>query len=101
MFIKKGETVKIISGSDAGKTGRVLKVYPKTDRILVEGVAMVTKHLRPTDDNPQGGRQRKESSIHISNVKLVVNGNAVRVGYKILEDGKKVRIAKKTQEIID
>ncbi len=101
MFVKKGETVKIITGSDKGKTGRVLRVYPKTNKILVEGIAIITKHMRPSDENPQGGRQQKESAIQISNVKLMFNGNPVKVGYKMLENGKKVRIAKKTQEIID
>lgn len=101
MHIKKGDSVKVITGSDKGKTGRVLKVFPKKDKLLVEGVRMVTKHMRPTEDNPQGGRQEKESLVHVSNVMLVVNNQPTRVGYRILDNGSKVRISKRNQEIID
>ncbi len=101
MKIKKGDTVQVITGSDKGKQGRVLKVFPKREKLLVEGVKMVKKHLRPTQDNPQGGITEKESLIHYSNVQLVVGGEPTKVGYRILEDGKKVRYAKKTGEIID
>ncbi|MBC8213983.1 MAG: 50S ribosomal protein L24 [Candidatus Marinimicrobia bacterium] len=100
MKIKKGDSVKVMTGNDKNKIGRVLKVYPKKDRILVEGVNMVKKHTRPTQDNPQGGILEKESTIHISNVKLVVDGKPTRVGYKTLENGKKARVAKTTGEII-
>jgi len=101
MHIRKGDSVQVITGSDKGKIGRVLKVYPDKDRLLVEGVRMITKHMRPTEQNPQGGRQEKESNIHISNVMLVVNGEPTKIGYKILDNGKKVRISKKNQEIVD
>jgi large subunit ribosomal protein L24 len=101
MKIRKGDTVQVLTGSDKGKQGRVLKVVPKTEKLLVEGVRMVKKHLRPTQDTPQGGIQEKESLIHYSNLHLVVDGNPTKVGYRILEDGKKVRYAKKTGEIID
>ena len=100
MKIRKGDSVKIKTGIDTGKIGRVIKVYLDRDRVLVEGVNMVKKHIRPTQDNPQGGIIEKEASLHVSNVSLVVSGETVRVGYKILDDGKKVRIAKKTGEVI-
>ncbi len=100
MRIKKGETVQVITGKYKGKNARVLKVYPKKNSLLVEGVNMVKKHLRPTQDNPQGGINEMEAPIHISNVKLVVNDKPTRVGYKILENGKKVRYAKTTGEVI-
>ena len=101
MKIKKDDSVKVISGNDKGKIGRVVKVFPKKERLIIESINMVKKHLRPTEENPQGGIQEKEASIHISNVKLVVNNEATRIGYKILEDGNKVRYAKKTGEVID
>ena len=94
MKIIKGDTVKVISGTDFGKSGRVIKVYPDRERVIVEGVNLVKKHARPTQENPQGGIIEKESTIHISNVKLIVGNKESKVGYKILKDGKKVRIAK-------
>ena len=101
MKIRKGDTVQIMSGTDAGKVGRVIKVYLDRDRILVEGINIVKKHTRPSQDNPQGGIIEKEASIHVSNTLLMASGKPTKVGYKILEDGKKVRIAKKTGEVID
>ena len=101
MKIRKGDTVQIISGADAGKVGRVIKVYLDRDRILVEGINIVKKHTRPSQDNPQGGIIEKEASIHVSNTLLMAGGKPTKIGYKILEDGKKVRVAKKTGEIID
>ena len=101
MKIRKGDTVQIMSGTDAGKVGRVIKVYLDRDRILVEGINIVKKHTRPSQDNPQGGIIEKEASIHISNtILLMADGKPTKVGYKILEDGKKVRVAKKTGEVI-
>ena len=94
MKIKKGDTVQITTGNDAGKTGRVIKVYLHKDRAIVEGVNIVKKHARPTQDNPQGGIIEKESSIHISNIMLVVGGKPTRVGFKSLENGKKVKFGK-------
>ena len=88
MKIKKGDSVQIITGNDAGKTGRVIKVFLDKDRVVVEGVNMVKKHARPTQDNPQGGIIEKEATIHISNVMLVASGKPTRVGYKTLEDGR-------------
>ena len=101
MKIKKGDTVQVTTGNDAGKTGRVIKVYRDKDRVVVEGVNIVKKHARPTQDNPQGGIIEKESSIHISNIMLVVGGKPTRVGFKSLENGKKVKFAKSTGEVIN
>ena len=101
MKIKKGDTVQVTTGNDAGKTGRVIKVYLDKDRVVVEGVNIVKKHARPTQDNPQGGIIEKESSIHISNIMLVVDGKPTRVGFKSLENGKKVKFAKSTSEVIN
>ena len=101
MKIKKGDTVQVITGNDVGKTGRVIKVFIDRDRIVVEGVNIVKKHARPTQDTPQGGIIEKEATIHISNVMLVAGGKPTRVGYKTLEDGRKVKYAKTTGEIIN
>ena len=101
MKIKKGDSVQIITGNDAGKTGRVIKVFLDKDRVVVEGVNMIKKHARPTQDNPQGGIIEKEATIHISNVMLVAGSKPTRVGYKTLEDGRKVKYAKTTGEIIN
>ena len=101
MKIKKGDTVQVITGNDAGKTGRVIKVFIDRDRIVVEGVNIVKKHARPTQDAPQGGIIEKEATIHISNVMMVSGGKPTRVGYKTLEDGRKVKYAKTTGEIIN
>lgn len=101
MKIKKGDTVQVTTGNDAGKTGRVIKVYLDKDRVVVEGVNIVKKHARPTQDNPQGGIIEKESSIHISNIMLVVGGKPTRVGFKSLENGKKVKFSKSTGEVIN
>ena len=101
MKIIKGDTVQVITGNDTGKTGRVIKVFPDKNKIVVEGIAIVKKHARPTQDNPQGGIIEKESAIHISNVMLVAGGKVTRIGYKSLDDGRKVKIAKKTGEVIN
>ena len=101
MKIKKGDTVQIITGNESGKTGRVIKVFPTKGKIVVEGSNMVKKHARPTQDIPQGGIIEKEAAIHISNVMLVVGGSPTRVGHKTLEDGRKVKYAKSTGEIIN
>ena len=95
--IKKGDTVKVIAGRDKDKEGKVLAV--KDGKVLVEGVAMVTKHTKPSAANAQGGIINKESFIDISNVMYLHNGKPTRVGFKI-EDGKKVRVAKATGEVI-
>ena len=101
MKISKGDTVQVISGNDNDKTGRVIKVFPDQDKIVVEGINVVKKHSRPTQDNPQGGIIEKEAAIHVSNVMLVIGGKATRVGYKFLDDGRKVKYAKNTSEVIN
>ena len=101
MKIRKGDTVQIMSGTDTGKVGRVIKVYLDKDRILVEGINMVKKHTRPSQDNPQGGIIEKEATIHVSNTLFMAAGKPTKVGYRILEDGKKVRIAKNSGEVIN
>ena len=101
MKIKKGDTVQVITGNDVGKTGRVIKVFLNRNRVVVEGVNLVKKHARPTQDPPQGGIIEKEATIHISNVMMVSAGKPTRLGYKTLEDGRKVKFAKKTGEIIN
>ena len=101
MKIRKGDTVQVITGNDAGKTGRVIKVFLDKERVVVEGANMVKKHARPTQDNPQGGIIEKEASIHISNVMIIISGKPTRVGYKTLEDGRKVKFAKTNGEVIN
>ena len=101
MKIKKGDLVEINSGSYNKKQGKVLKVIKSRDRLVVQGINMLKKHMRPTQENPQGSIIEKEGSIHASNVKLVNSGVATRVGYKFLKDGKKIRFSKKTNKAID
>ncbi|MUK90482.1 50S ribosomal protein L24 [Ornithinibacillus sp. L9] len=102
MHVKKGDKVKVISGKDRGKQGTVLEAYPKKERVLVEGINMVKKHAKPSQDNPQGGILNQEAPIHVSNVMPVdpKSGEPTRVGYEV-RDGKKVRIAKKSGEALD
>lgn len=103
MHVKKGDTVFVISGKDKGKKGRVLQAYPNENRVLVEGVNLIKKHSRPSQDNPQGGILNQEAPIHASNVMLVdpKSGKPTRVGNKVLDNGKKVRIARKSGEALD
>lgn len=100
LHIKKGDTVYVNSGVDKGKTGRVLKVLVKEQRAFVEGLNMIKKHTKPNAKYPQGGIIEQEASIHISNLNPVEKGIPVRVGRKRNEDGKLVRISKKTGEEI-
>ena len=97
--IKVGDTVKVIAGDHKGSEGKVMKVLLEKNKAIVEGVNMVSKHEKPSVENPQGGIVKKEASIHISNIALVENGEAVRVGYKV-EEGKKVRFSKKSEKAI-
>jgi len=99
---RKGDDVIVITGRDKGKKGNILKVFPKESRILVQGVNMVKRHTRPSQMNP-GGIIDKESPIHVSNIAHIdpVGGKAVRVGFKTLEDNRKVRVAKRSGEMID
>ncbi|WP_078556541.1 50S ribosomal protein L24 [Bacillus alkalicellulosilyticus] len=102
MHVKKGDTVKVMTGKDKGKQGVILEAFPKKNRVLVEGINIVKKHAKPSQDNPQGGIINKEASIHVSNVMPIdpKTGEPTRVGYKV-ENGKKVRIAKKSGEALD
>ncbi|MAV16189.1 MAG: 50S ribosomal protein L24 [Candidatus Marinimicrobia bacterium] len=96
MNIIKGMNVKVISGNHKGSEGKVLYVLPKKERIIIEGINLIKKHIRPTQENPKGGVVEKEGTIHISNVMVVNDGKTTRLNYKILEDGTKVRISNKT-----
>ena len=100
MKIKKGDTVKVIAGKDKDKTGKVVSVDVKNNRVVVEGVNMITKHEKPSMSNQQGGIVHQEAPIDISNVMLFVDGKATRVGFEV-KDGKKVRVAKATGKVID
>ena len=97
MRVKREDTVVVIAGKDKGKTGKVVKVFPKTNKVIVEGVNVVTKHQKPNAINPQGGIVNKEASIHISNVMPLdpETGKGTRVRFE-MKDGKKVRIAVKS-----
>ena len=98
--IKKGDTVKVITGKDKDKTGKVLSVDAKNHKVLVEGINMITKHSKPTQANPDGGIVNKEAYLDLSNVMYMNKGQATRIGFKF-ENGKKVRFAKSTGEVID
>ena len=100
--IRKGDLVKIIAGDSKGQQGKVLEVITKTNRVLVEGTHMVSKHTKPNAANPNGGIIKMEAPLHISNVMLVDSktGEATRIGRKKNEDGKLIRIAKKSGEEI-
>jgi len=100
--LKKGDRVVVIAGRDKGKEGEILKVLPSEGRALVSGVNMVIRHTRQTQ-TAQGGRLSKEATLDLSNIALVdpKDGGPTRVGFKFLEDGTKVRFAKKSGEVID
>jgi len=98
--IKTGDTVRVIAGDHKGSEGKIVKVLLEKNKVIVEGVNMVKKHMKPSAQSPQGGIVEKESSIQISNLSLLTSkGEATRVGYK-MEDGKKVRFSKKSNEVI-
>jgi large subunit ribosomal protein L24 len=94
--VKKNDTVLVISGNDNGKKGKVLKVFPKNNKIIVEGVNLIKRHTRPTQQMPQGGIVQKEAPIHISNVQVIAPKTNIptRIGVRVLKDGSKVRYAK-------
>ena len=98
--IRKGDTVRVIAGKDKYKEGKVLSVDAKNHRVLVEGINMITKSVKPNAANQQGGIINKEAPIDISNVAYLKDGKTTRIGYKFDGD-KKVRVAKKTGEVID
>ena len=100
--LRKGDDVVVVSGRDKGKKGSILRVMRQQDRVLVDGVNMVKRHTRPGGSQP-GGIIEKEASIHVSNVALAdpKDGTAARVGYRFLDDGRKVRFAKRSGEVVD
>jgi large subunit ribosomal protein L24 len=102
LHIRKGDTVSVLSGNSRGKKGRVLEVYPDKNKAIVEGINMVTKHLKPSAAHPNGGIEKQEAAIHISNLMLVdpSSGELTKVGRKANKDGKLQRFSKKTGEFI-
>jgi len=103
MKIKKNDSVVVLAGKDKGKSGMVKAVFPKENRVLVVGVNRVTRHTKPTQADPQGGRKQMEAPIHASNVALAdpKDKKPTRVGIKIGKDGVKQRVAKRSGEVID
>ena len=101
--IKKGDRVQILTGRDKGKRGEVLAVNPTENRALVQGVNLVKRHRKPQGMNQPGGIQEKEAPIHLSNLALIdpKSDKPARVGFRLLEDGKKVRVAKPSGEVLD
>ncbi|MBR9971520.1 50S ribosomal protein L24 [Magnetospirillum sulfuroxidans] len=100
--VKKGDQVIVIAGKDKGKKGEIIAAYPKEERVVVQGVNKVKRHVRPSAANA-GGIVEQEAALHVSNVAHVdpKDGKPTRVGVKILEDGRKVRVAKRSGEVID
>ncbi|CAI8282646.1 MAG: 50S ribosomal protein L24 [Flavobacteriaceae bacterium] len=98
--IKTGDNVKVITGNSKGSEGKVLKIVSEKNRLIVEGVNMVKKHMKPSAQNPQGGIIEKEAFIHVSNVSLLTpSGETTKVGYR-MDENKKVRFSKKSNEVI-
>jgi len=101
LHIKKGDTVKVLSGADNGKTGKIINVDREKGRAFVEGINLVSKHTKPSAANPQGGIVKREASVHISNLMVVDSkGQASRIGRKLNKDGKLVRYSKKSGEVL-
>ena len=103
MRLKKGDRVKVISGKDKGKEGKILVSMPAENKVIVEGVSVASRHSKPTQANPQGGIVKKETPIYASKVMLVCpnTGKPTRIGHAFLEDGRKVRVAKVSREVVD
>ncbi len=101
--IKKGDKVVVLSGRDKGRTGEVRSVSPTEGRAIVEGVNLVKRHTKPSQQNPEGGILTKEAPIQLSNIAVAdpKDGKPTRVGFKVLEDGRKVRFAKRSGDLID
>jgi large subunit ribosomal protein L24 len=101
--IKKNDTVQVIAGKDKGKSGKVMRIIPKKERAIVEKLNMVKRHLKPSQQTRQGGILEKESPIQISNLMLICTKcmDPTRVGYRVLDDNRKVRFCKKCKEVID
>ena len=100
--IQKDDTVYVISGKDKGKTGKVLKVLPKKGRVLVENINFIYRHMRPTQQYQQGGVIQREGPIEVTNLQVVCNKctKPTRIGFTVLEDGRKVRVCKKCGEVM-
>ena len=100
--IKKGDTVVVLAGKDKGRTGEVTKVMPKDDKVVVSGINVHARHRKPSQLNPQGGIERKEAPLHVSNVAIAdpKSGKPTRVRFETNKDGKKVRVAAKSGELI-
>ena len=101
MHIRKGMKVRVIKGNHKGSEGKILFVFPKDNKAIVEGVNFIKRAVRPTQNNPSGGYTEKEAPIHLSNLMLVQKDQTTRIGYKVLDDGSKVRIGKKTGEEVE
>lgn len=103
MHVKSGDTVIVISGKDKGKKGKILKVFPKENKVIVEGINMITRHKRAQGPTEPGGIIKQEGAINASKVMYYCNKDktGVRIGHKFLEDGTKVRICRKCGEILD
>ena len=101
--IRKGDTVLVISGADRGRRGEVLRVFPKENRAVVQGANVATKHTKPQGLGQPGGIVHVEAPIHLSNLKLIdpKTDKPTRVGFRVLEDGRKVRVAKRSGDLID
>ena len=97
--IKSGDTVRVMAGDHKGEEGKVIKMFLSKNRAIVEGVNLISKHTKPSAQNPQGGIMKKEAPIHISNLMLLENGEVTKVGYRI-EDSKKIRFSKKSDKAI-
>ena len=101
--IRKGDTVVVITGVSKGRRGEVLRVMPKADRAVVQGVAMATRHIKPRGKQDAGGIRQQEAAIHLSNLMLIDprSERPTKVGFRVLDDGRKVRVAKATGEVIE
>ena len=100
MYLKSGMTVKVIRGNHKGKEGKILRILKDRNRVIVEGVNLIKKHTKPSQENPKGGIVEREGSLHVSNVMYIHSGEPTRIGFKKLEDGSKVRVAVKNGEEI-
>ncbi len=103
MRIKKGDLVQVVAGNDKGKEGKVLKVFPKGDRVIVEKINLIKRHQRASQNNPSGGIIEKEAPLHASNVMLVCPNTKkpTRIGKEILSDGSRARVSKKSGEMLN
>ncbi len=101
--IRKGDTVVVITGADKGRRGEVLQMFPKDERAVVQGVRIAKRHTKPTGMGQPGGIIEKEATIHLSNLKLVdpISDKPTKVGFRVLDDGRKVRVAKATGQVIE